>query len=266
MMSINPFAVLAESVPSLFLQGFVVIMVGLVIIGTLVDILHKKNVKYFFNNAKKAKLSATRELGTGERVSVIAKTVVHDIATTAELGAGKRRVAHVLGMYGTILFWIASVVMIFCYTSGDKVTPTVWPMMWHIGAILTCVGGYWFWLFLRVDVLAEAYPWYRIIKADLFVLALLACATFGLAWSYTQSLNLVNRWDDQVFLTLYIVSNLILFGGVYWSKFAHMFYKPGAAIQKNLAEADGSRDNLPPLADAPKQFGLGIKREEPKHY
>ena len=266
MMSINPFAVLAESVPSLFLQGFVVIMVGLVIIGTLVDIIHKKNVKYFFNNAKKAKLSATRELGTGERVSVIAKTVVHDIATTAELGAGKRRVAHVLGMYGTILFWIASVVMIFCYTSGDKVTPTVWPMMWHIGAILTCIGGYWFWLFLRVDVLAEAYPWYRIIKADLFVLALLAWETFGLAWSYTQSLNLVNRWDDQVFLTLYIVSNLILFGGVYWSKFAHMFYKPGAAIQKNLAEADGSRDNLPPLADAPKQFGLGIKREEPKHY
>ena len=39
-----------------------------------------------------------------------------------------------------------------------------------------------------------------------------------------------------------------------------MFYKPGAAI-KNLAEADGSRDNLPPPADAPEQFGLGIKRE-----
>ena len=74
---------------------------------------------------------------------------------------------------------------------------------------MTCVGGYWFWLFLRVDVLAEAHPWYRIIKADLFVLALLACATFGLAWSYTQSLNLENRWDDKVFLTLYIVSNLL---------------------------------------------------------
>ena len=35
---------------------------------------------------------------------------------------------------------------------------------------------------------------------------------------------------------------------------------------QNLAEADGSRDNLPPPADAPEQFGLGIKREEPKHY
>ena len=45
-----------------------------------------------------------------------------------------------------------------------------------------------------------------------------------------------------------------------------MFYKPGAAIQKNLAEADGSRDNLPPLSRCTKQFGLGIKREQPKHY
>ena len=266
MFTTNPFSILTETIPPIALQSFVIVMVALVIIGTLVDIIHKKNVKYFFNNAKKAKLSATRELSTGERASVIIKTVVNDIATTAELGAGKRRVAHILGMYGTILFWIASAVMIFCYTSNDSTTPAVWPIMWHVGAIMTCLGGYWFWLFLRVDVLAEAHPWYRIIKADLFVLALLACATFGLAWSYTQSLDLNNRWDDKLFLILYIISNLILFGGVYWSKFAHMFYKPGAAIQKNLAEADGSRDNLPPPADAPKQFGLGIKREEPKHY
>ena len=266
MFTTNPFSILAETVPPIALQSFVIVMIALVIIGTLVDIIHKKNVKYFFENAKKAKLSATKELGTGERASVIIKTVVNDIATTAELGAGKRRVAHILGMYGTILFWIASAVMIFCYTSNDSTTPAVWPIMWHVGAIMTCLGGYWFWLFLRVDVLAEAHPWYRIIKADLFVLALLACATFGLAWSYTQSLDLNNRWDDKLFLILYIISNLVLFGGVYWSKFAHMFYKPGAAIQKNLAEADGSRDNLPPPADAPEQFGLGIKREEPEHY
>ena len=266
MFTTNPFSILTETVPPIALQSFVIVMVALVIIGTLVDIIHKKNVKYFFENAKKAKLSATRELGTGEKASVVIKTIVNDIATTSELGVGKRRVAHILGMYGTILFWFASVVMIFCYTSNDSTIPTVWPIMWHVGAIMTCLGGYWFWLFLRVDVLAEAHPWYRIIKADLFVLALLACATFGLAWSYTQSLDLNNRWDDKLFLILYIISNLILFGGVYWSKFAHMFYKPGAAIQKNLAEADGSRDNLPPPADAPEQFGLGIKREEPKHY
>jgi len=266
MMSTNPYSVLSESVPSTFIQGFVLLMLLLILLGTVIQMIHHKNITYFLNNAKKAKLSAEKELSAGEKTAIIAKTIVHDIATTAELGAGKRRVAHVMGMWGTILFWVSSVIMIFCYTSVDAATPILWPMMWHIGAIMTCVGGYWFWLFLRVDVLAEAHPWYRIIKADLFVLTLLACATFGLAWSYTQSLNLGNRWDDKVFLTLYIASNLALFGGVYWSKFAHMFYKPGAAIQKNLAEADGSRDNLPPLADAPKQFGLGIKREQPKHY
>ena len=45
-----------------------------------------------------------------------------------------------------------------------------------------------------------------------------------------------------------------------------MFYKPGAAIQRNLAKADGSRDNLPEPSNEPEQFGLGIKRESPKHY
>jgi len=262
----NPFALLSETVPTIFMQSFVVVMAILVIAGTLLDIIHKKNVKYFFENAKKAKLSAKKILSSSEKISVISKTIVSDIATTSELGAGKRRAAHLLGMYGTILFWIGSVIMIFCYSNPNSETPSAWPIIWHGGAIMTVLGGSWFWFFLRVDVYSEAQPWYRIIKADLFVLALVATSLFGLIWSYLQSLNLNDRWDDKVFLVLFIVSNLVLFGGVYWSKFAHMFYKPGAAIQKNLAEADGSRDNLPPEADAPEQFGKGIKREEPKHY
>ena len=266
MFSINPFSILAETLSPIFMQLFVIVMTILVVVGTLVDIIHKKNVKYFFNNAKKAKLSATKTLSTGQKISVISKTIVSDIATTSELGAGKRRAAHLLGMYGTILFWIGSVIMIFCYSTTSLDTPTVWPIIWHVGAIMTVLGGCWFWFFLRVDVYSEAQPWYKIIKADLFVLALIASSLFGLIWSYLQSLNLNDRWDDKVFLVLYIISNFVLFGGVYWSKFAHMFYKPGAAIQKNLAEADGSRDNLPPPADAPKKFGLGIEREAPKHY
>ena len=266
MLSTNPFSILAETVSPIFMQSFVIVMAILVVAGTLLDIIHKKNVKYFFNNAKKAKLSATKTLSTGEKISVISKTIVSDIATTSELGAGKRRAAHLLGMYGTILFWVGSVIMIFCYATSSSNTPSVWPIIWHVGAIMTVLGGSWFWFFLRVDVYSEAQPWYRIIKADLFVLALLASALFGLIWSFLQSLNLNNRWDDKLFLILFIISNIVLFGGVYWSKFAHMFYKPGAAIQKNLAEADGSRDNLPPPADAPEQYGLGIDREKAKHY
>jgi len=266
MLSTNPFSILAETVSPIFMQWFVILMGILVVVGTLLDIIHKKNVKYFFENAKKAKLSAIKTLSTGEKISVISKTIVSDIATTSELGAGKRRMAHLLGMYGTILFWIGSVIMIFCYSTPSSDTPNVWPIIWHVGAIMTVLGGSWFWFFLRVDVYSEAQPWYRIIQADLFVLALLASALFGLIWSFLQSLNLNNRWDDKLFLILFIISNIVLFGGVYWSKFAHMLYKPGAAIQKNLAEADGSRDNLPPPADAPKQYGLGIDREKAKHY
>ena len=264
MLETNPFSILSEVVPTFLMQGFIFAMIVLVAAGTIIQLIHGKNLTYFFNNAKKAKLQATREVGAAEKAKIIAKTTVYDIGTTSELGFGKRRLAHVLGMYGTIIFWIASAMLVFCYTGADKTSSTLWSMLWHVGAILTCVGGFWFWFFLRVDVSAEAHPWYRIIKADLFVLALLACSTFGLAWSYTQFNGQVGL--SFLFFALFVVSNLVLFGGVYWSKFAHMFYKPGAAIQKNLAEADGSRDNLPPPADAPEQFGLGIKREEPKHY
>ena len=135
MLSINPFSILAETVPLIFMQMFVIVMAILVVAGTLLDIIHKKNVKYFFNNAKKAKLSATKTLSTGEKISVISKTIASDIATTSELGAGQRRAAHLLGMYGTILFWVGSVIMIFCYATSSSETPSVWPIIWHAGAL-----------------------------------------------------------------------------------------------------------------------------------
>ena len=264
MLLTNPFAALSATIPSIAIKLFVLIMIFLVIIGTIIDILHKKNVKYFFQNAKKAKKEAKRTIGSGEKTIILLKTIGSDILTTSELGAGKRRIAHLLGMYGTIIFWLSSVIMIFGYTSSNANTPIYIPFLWHFGALMTCLGGYWFWFFLRVDVAAEAHPWYRLIQADLFVLSLVFTSTLALIWSFLQSSNIVG-WDT-LFLTLFGLSNLVLFGGVYWSKFAHMFYKPGAAIQRNLAEADGSRDNLPLPSDQPKKFGLGIKRESPKHY
>jgi len=263
MITINPFSELAEIVPSIAMQLFVVLIFILVVVGTLFDMIHKKNVKYFFKNAKKAKKSATKSVNVAEKTSIVLKTVASDVLTTSELD-GKRRVAHLLGMYGTVIFWATSVIMIFCYSTPVSVTPFILPLLWHLGAIMTCLGGYWFWFFLRVDVVAEANPWYSVVRADLFVLSLVVTATLGLIWSYLQSAD-ISGWDT-LFLVLFILSNLVLFGGVYWSKFAHMFYKPGAAIQKHLAEADGSRQNLPAPADKPKQFGLGIKREEPRHY
>ena len=263
MIIINPFSQLSEFIPSIAMQTFIVAMIILVVAGTVVDMIHKKNVKYFFENAKKARKQATRTVSAGNKVSIVIKTVASDVLTTSELG-GRRRLAHLLGMYVTIISWAASAIMIFNYSTPESVTPSILPLLWHLGAIMTCLGGYWFWFFLRVDVVAEGNPWYRIVKADLFVLSLVVTATFGLVWSYLQAAG-ISGWDT-LFLVLFILSNLVLFGGVYWSKFAHMFYKPGAAIQKHLAEEDGSNENLPAPTDKPKQFGLGINREAPKHY
>jgi len=63
---------------------------------------------------------------------------------------------------------------------------------------------------------------------------------------------------------LYIFATTVLFGGVYWSKFAHMFFKPAAAFEKRVSHASGSRSNLPGPADKPETFG--IAREQPRHY
>ena len=185
MITNNPFFLISEIIPIGIMQAFVIAMALLVVFGTGLDMLHKKNVLYFFRNAKKAKKSAKIKLTNLKKTSVVLKTLVHDIGTTSELGLGKRRIAHVLGMYGTIIFWVASIILIFNYSSENNNKSEIWATAWHVGAILTCLGGYWFWFFLRVDVYSEAHPWYRIIKGS-FVLALLACATFGLAWSYAK--------------------------------------------------------------------------------
>ena len=48
MLSINPFAELANIVPVYFMQFFVIAMVFLIIIGTGLDMLHKKKCSLFF--------------------------------------------------------------------------------------------------------------------------------------------------------------------------------------------------------------------------
>ena len=62
MITNNPFSALAEIISPIAMQGFAIAMIGLVALGTLIDIIHKKNVKYFFDNAKKAKKSAKIKL------------------------------------------------------------------------------------------------------------------------------------------------------------------------------------------------------------
>ena len=79
MLTSNPYSLISQSIPSIFMQFFVLSMILLVIIGTVFDIIHKKNVKYFFENAKKAKKQAKRNLSNSERSSIVLKTVWNSI-------------------------------------------------------------------------------------------------------------------------------------------------------------------------------------------
>ena len=264
MISINPFSEIGAFIPSAMMQIYVVAMFLLVIGATIFDVIHKKSAKYFFNNSVKAKKSATRNVNSGEKASLAFKTATNEVLTSSEFCSTRRRLAHLLTMYGFVLFVIATAVMIFSYSTPNSVTPSIWPLLWHLGAAMLCLGGYWFWFFIRVDVASEGNKWYRVMRADLFVLSLIAMASFALIWSYLLS-NQVAVWQT-LFFVLFIISSTVLFGGVLWSKFAHMFYKPAAAYQKRVTKADGSRENLPEPADLPEKFGLGIKREAPRHY
>ena len=263
MFTINPFSELSGLISPFAMQAYVIVMILLVAGGTVLDMIHKKSAQYFFQNAEKAKTQASRSVSSGEKVSIAIKTVAEDVLTSAEFDNQRRRVAHLFTMYGFILFAATTAIMIFGYADSSA-TPAILPLLWHLGALMLCFGGYWFYLFIRVDVSAEGNPWYRVIRADLFVLSLLATATFALIWSALQAAD-VAGWST-LFFCLFIFASMVLFGGVLWSKFAHMFFKPAAAFQKRVAKADGSRDGLPEPADKPEQFGPGIKRLLPKNY
>lgn len=279
----NPFSELSALISPTIMQGYIILMVLLVVGGTIIDMIHKKSAQYFFENAKKAQKNAKRSVGGGEKASLAIKTLANEVLTSGEFHSIRRRLSHLLTMYGFIIFVATTAIMIFGYPTPATPTPAILLQLWHIGALMLCVGGYWFWFFIRVDVSAEGLPWFRFERADLFIVSLLTTATFGLIWSYTQSQGIAG-WST-LFFVLFVASSTTLFGSVLWSKFAHMFFKPAAAFQKRVTRADGSRENLPAEYDLtdpavhakfpdvpeymgkkPPYMGHGIRRERAKHY
>ncbi|MDX2480393.1 MAG: hypothetical protein QNK24_08645 [Desulfuromusa sp.] len=277
----NPFHDLLGFLTPAVMQTYVVLMFLAVVAGTIFDVIHKKSAQYFFENAKKAKKSAKRTLSSGDKVSVAITTVANEILTSSEFCNPHRRLAHLLTMYGFIIFVVTTIMLIFSYPTPAEAAPWLVVALWHIAALSVCVGGYWFWFKIRVDVNAEGNPWHRVVRADLFVLSVLMMTTFALLWSITQGLGALNL----LFFMIFVAASTILFCTVMWSKFAHMFFKPAAAYQKKLTKADGSQENLPDLGDLsdpalqakfpdiptymgekPPYMGLGIKRESPNHY
>lgn len=249
MLTGNPFAELSTSLPSIVAQIYVVVMFILVVAGTVFDVVHKKSAKYFFEDWQKSKSKGTRQVGGGEVAALAVQTLASEVLTSSEFCSARRRIAHLLTMYGFVIYLVATAIMVFGYPTSAH-TPVIWPLLWHLGALMVCIGGYWFWFFIRVDVTAEGYSPFRIVQADLFILSLVASTTLALLWSLSQSSAI--GW---LFFGLYVLATTVLFGSIPWSKFAHMFFKPSAALQKRVAEAAGSRSNLPEPADKPETFG-----------
>ncbi len=274
MLTTNPFAEVAAFISPEVMQGYVVLMILLVIGGTVLDMMHKQSAKYFFETSRQAEKDAKHK---ADKTGLAIKTLTNEVLTSSEFCNPKRRLSHLMTMYGFIFFVATTAILIFSYTGSGSEAPGIIPFLWHLGALSLCVGGYWFWFAIRVDVASEGVKWYEFNgRGDLFILGLLSTATFALLWSFTQSMFL---------FALFIISSTFLFGSVYWSKFAHMFFKPAAAYQKKVAQADGSNENLPgdyDLSDPavhekfpdipeymgknPPDMGLGIKREAPNHF
>ena len=72
-------------------------------------------------------------------------------------------------MYGFITFVVSTVILILAIRLKPR--PVSGPC-WHLGALMFCIGGYWFWFVIRVDVSAEGNPWHHVSRADIFILSL----------------------------------------------------------------------------------------------
>ena len=261
MFTSNPFAELSAWISPVVMQTYLVVMIILVTAGTVYDVLHKKSARYFLNNWLNTKNKGTQQVSGGALASLAIQTAVVDVLASGEFCNLRRRIAHLLTMYGFVAYAITTAIMVFWYPTPATPTPAILPQLWAIGALMVCTGGYWFWFFIRVDVVAGGSSPFRIMRADLFILSLLASATMALVWAYLQATH--NSWANVVFV-LFVTATTVLFGSVPWSKFAHMFFKPAAAFEKRISEANGSRSNLPAPVDKPETFGsVG---QQPRNY
>ena len=162
-------------------------------------------------------------------------------------------------MYGFLAYVIATVIMVFWYPT--PATPDAPPSCPSCGSSGPCWSAPAVTGSGSSSVSAEGHTPFRLMRADLFIVSLLASATLGLIWAGLQAME--SPWTN-VFLGLYLIASTVLFGSVPWSKFSHMFYKPAAALEKRVSEATGSRKNLPAPADKPETFGSAPRR--PRHY
>src|SRR6516165_1312185 len=119
----NPFAELSASVSPTVMQTYIVVVALLVVGGTLFDIMHKKSATYFFNSWRNSTNKAKQQVGGGEMVAIAVQTAVVDVMASGEFCNMRRRVAHLLTMYGFVIYVVTTVIMVFVYPTPAAPTP-----------------------------------------------------------------------------------------------------------------------------------------------
>ncbi len=240
----NPFTLLSQFISPIFMQVYMALVIVAVAIGTWLDTYHKGSAKFFMRRREKARAAARRQVTAVEITTLAAKTI-GEAVVSGEFGRGKRRVSHLLIMYGFLLNVITTFIMVYGYiTAAD--TPTVLPALWDIGALMMVGAGLWFFFYLRVNIAFDGDPPFSLGRADLFIGSVIASAAFALIWHFVETVS-ADATVNLIFFGLYLLFTTLLFGSVFWSKFAHMFYKPMVAFERKIEEAGGASD-LPSLA------------------
>ena len=169
MLTNNPFADLSVVVSPAPMQTYVAIMFVLVVGGTLYDVVHKRSAAYFFQNWRKAKEKGGRQIGSSELMSIAGKKVVVDVLTSCEFCNQNRRIAHLLTMYGFLAYVIATAIMVFYYPTHSPAAPALLPLLWHLGALMVAIGGFFFCVFFFADPPSQGNSPVCVVRGDLFI-------------------------------------------------------------------------------------------------
>ena len=143
MLTHNPFAELSASISPAVMTAYVVLMAVLVVAGTLFDVIHKGSARYFFVAWRTATSKGSKRVGGGELVSLAIRTLCVEVLTSAEFCTARRRIAHLLTMYGFLAYVVTSAIMVIGYPTADTPAPAVVPALWHIGALIGCIRQVW---------------------------------------------------------------------------------------------------------------------------
>ncbi|MEM0120526.1 MAG: hypothetical protein QW688_03680 [Thermoprotei archaeon] len=225
--------------PPVFFEVFVGVLFAAMILGLAYDALAGRKLAYF-RAERRMVVAASGGVGRGVNVvGVVGRTLVANLATSRELAkcGASRRASHELMLWGFILSVLVVVVKAYAYPKANLADPTsVLGVLLNLGGLLVLVGGIWY-LWLRVNVSSEANSVSRFVRADIFVLSLLANAVLGFV---LEGVNLSGSIvATEVVLGIYLPVTAFMFFSVPWTKFSHIFYKGAYAIQRELDRERG---------------------------